>query len=392
MTRARRIAVVTGTRAEWGLLASIVACLDATPNCESLIFAAGAHLLPPAHTINELPRVDGRIEMQQPGKTGRLADAVALARGIEGFARAFAEEQPDWVVVLGDRIEAFAAASAASVGGIALAHIHGGDRAEGVADEAMRHAITKLAHLHLPATEQSAERIVRMGERPEHVHVVGSPAAIGIDQVQPLDDATWNDLGAPELVLLLHPTGRGEDAERATAETLRAASLGTPTLWLYPNHDPDRETIVEVIEQAESGGDCVPCAHVPHAIFRSVLKRLGESGGVLVGNSSAGLIEAALLHCPTVDIGNRQAGRERANNVVHVDDEQTRLASKSGHPRETASHPKRVNQITAAITDARALDRTAFTHPYGPGDADVRIAALLMTIDPGGVVRKRNVY
>ncbi|MCA9292709.1 MAG: UDP-N-acetylglucosamine 2-epimerase (hydrolyzing) [Phycisphaerales bacterium] len=371
MTKTRRIAVVTGTRAEWGLLAPIVARLDATQNCTALIFAAGAHLLPPTMTVDELPRVNARIPMQQPGKTGRLADAVALGRGIEGFARAYAEEQPDWVVVLGDRIEAFAAAAAASVGGIAVAHIHGGDRAEGVADEAMRHAITKLSHLHLAATQQSAERIVRMGEDPKQVHVVGSPAAIGIDKVQALDDAMWGEFGEPSVVVLLHPTGRGEDAERATAEAVREAVKSERVLWMQPNHDPDREAIVGVIEEAERAGECVARAHVPHAVFRGLLKRLGESGGVLVGNSSAGLIEAALLHCPAVDIGDRQGGRERAGNVVHT-------------PGETAA------EIRRAIAEARTIDRAGITHPYGRGDADVRIGELLMGVEPN--LRKRNAY
>ena len=383
MTTPRRIAIVTGTRAEWGLLAPIVARLDATPNCTALIFAAGAHLLPPAMTVDQLPRVNARVPMQQPGKTGRLVDAVALGRGIDGFARAYAEEQPDWVVVLGDRIEAFAAAAAASVGGIAVAHIHGGDRAEGVADEAMRHAITKLAHLHLAATAQSAERIVRMGEDPRCVRVVGSPAAIGIDQVQAMDDGMWAELGEPSAVVLLHPTARGQEAERATAEAVRTAVKNERVLWLHPNHDPDREAIVGVIEEAEQAGECVARAHMPHAVFRGLLKRLGESGGVLLGNSSAGLIEAALLRCPALDIGDRQGGRERAGNVVHVEDGQTRLASKSGHPELAA-------RLARAIAQARTLDRASFTHPYGPGDADVRIAELLMAVEPG--TRKRNVY
>lgn len=371
----RRIAIVTGTRAEWGLLAPIASCLEATPGCTVLILPAGAHLLPPAHTINELPRVDARVEMQRTGQTGRLADASALGRGIEGFAKAFADQRPDWVVVLGDRIEAFAAAAAASVGGIAVAHIHGGDRAEGVADEAMRHAITKLSHLHLAATNQSAERIVRMGERSEHVHVVGSPAAIGIDAVRAMDDAAWNELGAPEVAVLLHPIARGHEAERGTAEAILNAVAGRRVLWLHPNHDPDREAILEVIESAEVRGDCMACAHLPHASFRGLLRRLGETGGVLVGNSSAGLIEAALLRCPAVDVGARQAGRERGDNVVHAEDETSEA-------------------IARAMAAAKKLNRRAMFHPWGDGRTDEHVARLLMTIDPHRpeLLRKHNAY
>jgi UDP-hydrolysing UDP-N-acetyl-D-glucosamine 2-epimerase len=370
-----RIAIVTGTRAEWGLLAPIVARLDATFGCTAHVVAAGAHLLPPALTINDLPRVDARVPMQQAGTTGRPADAAALGRGIEGFARLWTDLHPDWVVVLGDRIEAFAAAAAASVGGIAVAHIHGGDRAEGVADEAMRHAITKLAHLHLAATQQSADRIIRMGERPERVHVVGSPAAVGIEAVAPLDEATWKELEAPELVLLLHPTGRGEAEEHATAKALRDAARGRRTLWIHPNHDPDRQAILDVVEASAAKGWCISRVHLRHSVFRGLLKRLGESGGVLVGNSSAGLIEAALLKCPAVDVGDRQGGRERANNAIHTP---------GGSARDVAS----------AIDAARALERRTFTHPYGDGRADEHVAKLLMSIDPHDptLLRKRNTY
>src|SRR5438105_3875872 len=126
---------------------------------------------------------------QTAGRTSRADEVEGVGTGVARFGRAFQRLAPDWVVVLGDRIEPFAAAAAASIGGYALAHIHGGDRAEGIADEAMRHAISKLAHLHLPATEQSRERLVRMGERPEHIHTVGSPAIDGLEAIPALTKA-----------------------------------------------------------------------------------------------------------------------------------------------------------------------------------------------------------
>ena len=177
----RRIAVVTGTRAEFGLLEPVMRAVAARADQQLLVIPCGSHLISPALTYRDVKAAFGSsivdaVPMQVAGRTGRAADVEALGKGVARFGRAFERCAPDWVVVLGDRIEAFAAASAASVGGRAVAHIHGGDRAEGVADEAMRHAITKLAHLHLAATEQSRERIVRMGERPEHVRCVGSPA------------------------------------------------------------------------------------------------------------------------------------------------------------------------------------------------------------------------
>ncbi|MFN9973571.1 MAG: UDP-N-acetylglucosamine 2-epimerase, partial [Phycisphaerae bacterium] len=179
----KRIAVVTGSRAEFGLLRPVMTAIAAQPTLELAVIAAGSHLLLPANTVHEVKqafRVGAVVPMQQPGKHTRIDDAEALGRGIARFARTFYKMNVDCVVVLGDRIEAFAAASAAAIGGIRVAHIHGGDRAEGVADESMRHAITKLAHIHFPASAESAQRILGLGEHPSTVHLVGSPAIDGL--------------------------------------------------------------------------------------------------------------------------------------------------------------------------------------------------------------------
>ncbi len=374
----RRVCIVTGTRAEFGLLRPVIDAVLARPELEAGIAVAGAHLLPPAHTSREVEQaypghIIGRIPMQQPGVTGRLADARALGAGIAAIADNFEQWRPDWVVVLGDRIEAFAAASAASVGGIAVAHIHGGDRAEGVADEAMRHAITKLAHLHLAATEQSARRIVRMGEPEQYVLNVGSPAADGIAGVAAMDDAAFAALGAPTIAVLQHPAGLPADGDRAWAHAIADAMRGERVLWLAPNHDPGREAIVEVMQREAARDGITQCDHLPHAEFRSLIKRLGEGGGVLVGNSSSGLIEAALLRCPAVDCGPRQGGRERPNNVVHV----ARAAA---------------DAVEDGVRAARAIRREAIVHPYGDGRAGTRIAAALAGCDPHAqeLLRKRH--
>ena len=137
----------------------------------------------------------------------------------------FAQIKPHCVLVLGDRIEAFAGASAGSIGGFMLAHMHGGDRAEGIADEAMRHAITKLAHLHLPATQESADRIIAMGEHADGVHVVGSPAIDGLDAIPPLSDEKYAALGSLEIVFLMHPIGRADDAEPVAPDGRAGACL-----------------------------------------------------------------------------------------------------------------------------------------------------------------------
>jgi len=374
--RPRRIAVVTGTRAEFGLLTPVMHAVQDRPDCELLVIAAGAHLVQPALTFREVKarfHVADSIPMQTAGRVGRAHDVEALGKGIGRFGRSFDRLRPDWVVVLGDRIEALAAAAAASVGGFAVAHIHGGDRAEGVADEAMRHAITKLAHLHLPATETSAERLRRMGEPQTNIIVIGSPALDGLEAIDPMDDAAFASLGSPRAVVLFHPIGRTDELEEHAAHAVFEALEGVPTLVLHPNLDPGRNGIMRAIAHAPS--HVRTQSHLERTRFVALLKRVAADGGGLVGNSSAGLIEAAALGCPTVDIGDRQSGRERCDTLTT-------------HSGESPS------QIRAAFERITASRPARWSHPYGDGHAGPRAARALAERDPHapGLLRKRCVY
>ncbi len=396
LARRTRVGVVTGSRAEFGLLRPVMHAVARHPHLDLRVIAAGSHLVSPGLTYHEVKRefpIAAAVPMQVAGRTGRLADVEALATGVGRFGRVFDDLELEWVVVLGDRIEAFAAAIAASVGGRALAHVHAGDRAEGVADEAMRHAITKLAHLHMAATPQSAERVVRMGEDPAHVHVVGSPAIDDLTSFPALTDAAFRALGEPEAVFLMHPIGRDDETEEAAAAEVLGALDGRRVLALLPNLDPGREGVLRALRDAtplELGDHVTPGAgepepgvrrvqHLPRATFVGLLRRLREHGGVLVGNSSAALIEAAALGVPAVDVGRRQGGRQRADNVVHV-------------PLE------RTADIRDAIERARAWGRAHAganpTHPYGDGAAGRHIAAAIARTDPHapGLLRKRCAY
>lgn len=371
----QRVAIVTGSRAEFGLLEPVMRAIAAHDALELLVVAAGAHFLKPAETWREVAgafELAARVPMQRDGETGRIADASALGRGVQGFADAFARLQPVWVVVLGDRIEAFAGASAASVGGIAVVHLHGGDRAEGVADEAMRHAITKLAHLHLPATQGSAERILRMGERPEHVVIVGSPAIDGLDAMPLLSDERHHALGSPDTLFLMHPVGRddAEEERAATAALGACADLGRRVLALAPNFDPGREGIARAVERA----GVRTLDHLPRREWVGLMKRVALLRGALVGDSSAGLIEASAIAppLPSVDIGPRQRGRERPETVITARDE-TREA------------------ILEALRAALALNPRSSGNLYGDGRAGPRTAAALASLDPRSpaLLRKR---
>ncbi len=386
-TKPRTVAVVTGSRAEFGLLRPVMDAVAANKSLRLRVVAAGAHMLSPARTIREVEAaytVAARVPMQRAGHCARADDAKAVARGIDGFTRAFAKLKPDWVVVLGDRIEAFAAATAASIAGLAVCHIHGGDRAEGIADEAMRHAITKLAHLHCAATTQSASRIVRMGERRRHVHITGSPATDGLRRIRPLAFDDWLRMDLPMAIFLLHPSGQGARADTlAATAALRAweRSVGgrSTLLLLEPNHDAGRAEIVNAMNTFVARGPCGTLAnHLPRRRFIALLKRMREGTpmGMLIGNSSAGLIECAALGVPTVNIGPRQAGREQARNVVNV-------------PTPSVAAVSR-----ALLAAARLGTRLRPASIFGTGRAGPRIAALLAATNPHDacLLRKRNAY
>ncbi len=378
----RRVAVVTGTRAEWGILEPVCAAIAARADLSLEICAGGAHLLAPTDAggeptialVERAGRSIHRFEMQRAGETGRAADAAALGRGVSAFAELLPRLAPDFVLVLGDRIEAFAAACAASVGGVRVAHVHGGDRAEGVADEAMRHAISKLAHVHFPASAESAARLSRLGEEDARIQLVGSPAVDGLDAVASASDAAHAALGAPDFVFLMHPVGRsGGDEALESRAVLDALVARGRVLALLPNTDPGREGIAAAIAAAAvAHGDRVRVeANLPRPAFVSLLRH--RAVRAIVGNSSAGLLECAALGVRAVNIGSRQGGRERADNVRDV-----ATGDAAGLAREL---------------DALGSWSPSGRHPYLSGGASGRIADVLATLDlDAHGLRKRNAH
>lgn len=391
----RRVLIVTGSRAEFGLLRPVIDAVRRRKDLALLIAVAGEHLLGPAFTWREVAVAGGiaaKIPMQRAADRGRIAHAAAAGRGVEGFARAYARLKPDWVVVLGDRVEAFAAASAASIAGIAVCHIHGGDRAEGIADEAMRHAITKLAHLHCAATRGSAARIIAMGEPRRLVHVTGSPAIDGLRNMPEISKAEITRLGDPNVIVLQHPCGLADEAETEWARfALEVAShiqdqppgvchadRGYRRILVFdPNHDPGREQILAIVDAWQRKRLACRVPHWPRNRFIGLLRRLARHPrGAIVGNSSAGLIEAVALGLRTINLGPRQAGREHGPNVFHAMDTRTSTLERAA---------------AFATNGRRSLKPTML---FGDGRAGPRIAALLAAVDPRdpALLRKRNAY
>lgn len=384
-TRQQTIAVVTGTRAEYGLLKPVLRAIEESATLEYQLIVAGVHLLDSVGTMQEIEvahPIAARVQMQRNGDTTRASDATAFARGAMGFAQALAQLKPDSVLVLGDRIEAFAAGSVASIAGIPLAHVHGGDRAAGVADEAMRHAITKLAHLHFPASAESQDRIIRMGEPASTVHMTGSPALDGLSQITPLSDAECGALGNPDAVLLLHPTGGSESIEAGWTESVCRAlnQRGMTPLVLAPNLDPGSDAVQAILKNRASEYNWPMQDHLSRDLFIGLLKTLSTTGGVLIGNSSSGLIEASALQIPVINVGYRQYGRQRWAGVYDV-------------PTFT-DIPQTTERVEHAIERALKADRTGWQSPFGNGDASQRIVAVLERTDfhDEGLVRKTIQY
>jgi UDP-hydrolysing UDP-N-acetyl-D-glucosamine 2-epimerase len=354
----KRIAVITGSRAEYGLLEPVLDAIEAHDDLEHRLIVTGTHLTTPS--VKDIRfTIAAKVKMQRVGAAAtRAEDVQSLGRGVMAIGRVLSEIEPDLVLVLGDRIEALAGALAAQVGGYRLAHLHGGDRAEGVADEAMRHAISKMAHLHFAATAQSKQRLIRMGEAKRWVFNVGSPAIDGLKRVKPFDES-------PDVVVMQHPVGGTMEEEYAWMSATLEATAEHSRLVLAPNHDPGRNAIMRAIVDAK----LTPTEHLPRHAFLSLL----AGTKVLVGNSSAGLIEAAYLRVPAVNIGPRQAGREKPKTVIDA---------KYDAPA-----------IKRAIHKAMKLDTKGLRHPYGNGKAGEKIAAKLASLDLEKVpVRKRNAY
>lgn len=375
-----RIAVVTGSRAEFGLLRGVIERLECSEHRELSLIVAGLHLDPAfGHTVDEVARefsVAARVSMSPPGNS-RADMALAVARGLEGFTRVFSPEatRPDLVVVLGDRTEPFAASLAAAYLGIEIAHIHGGDVSGDPIDDFQRDAISRLAGLHFPATESSAGRLRRLDVRGE-LQVVGAPGLDAIvDRTFRSREEVQDHLGleTPGWVVLLqhsnphHPDSSGPEYRESLEAVLEfAESRGETVVLLYPNNDAGHQDIVSQIESHREDPRC----RVYPSLGRDLFLDLLHHATLLVGNSSAGLIESRSLRVPAVDLGDRQRGRERDGNVVEAE------------------------FSVAAILEAceRALKlaerESTWSQPsvYGDGRASERIAERLESWRPPGAV------
>lgn len=380
----RKICVLTGTRADYGIFYSVLKEIEKHEKLELKLLVCGMHLSPEyGMTINEIVK-DG-FEIEDKFETILSSDngaAMAKSMGITtmNMAQTLDRIKPDILLILGDRVEMLAAASTAIIMNIPVAHIHGGE-VTGTVDESIRHAITKLSHIHFPANEDSKERILKLGEREEHIFVCGAPGLDYIHNTKLLERSEFlnrfNLKDEKILLLTQHPvTTERDKVESQIRETMEAiVSFGMQTIITYPNSDNGGREIIKVIDEYRGKYE-----------FLRVFKNLSQveylslvnTCDVMIGNSSSGIIEAPSFKLPVVNIGTRQNGRLRACNVIDVDYGKENVAQGINKALYEEGFKKELQECT---------------NPYGHGKSGKRIAKILSEIEINReLIQKRITY
>ncbi|MDB4877467.1 MAG: neuC [Gemmatimonadetes bacterium] len=376
----RRVCVITGSRAEYGILYWVLRDLRDDAAFELQLIVTGMHLaLEFGLTVREIEKdgfdISRRVEMLLSSDTrGAVAKSVGL--GVLGISDALDQLAPDLVLVLGDRFEILAAVQVCLIHNIPVAHIGGGDTTEGAFDESIRHAVTKMSHIHFVTNDMAARRVQQMGEDPQHIHMVGSPALDHLRRSPLLDrgaleQALGAPLGARNLLVTFHPVTLEGDSEHQFGELLAALETlsSDVTLWFTkPNADTGGRALSATLDGwAALHGKRV---HVYTSLGQLLYLSLMAQVDAVVGNSSSGLFEAPSLGIGTVDIGNRQRGRIAPKSVIKCPPERTAIAK--------------------AIEEAIAMDCSNIVNPFGDGGAAARIVLVLrdLPLDPD-LLKKR---
>jgi len=377
-----KICVVTGARSEYGLLFPIIKKIGQDSELELQIIASAMHLSPEfGLTSNEIEqdgfRIDYRVDMLLSGDT-KSAICKSVGLGVIGFSDAFTNLKPDLVMILGDRFEALAAAQAAMMFRLPIAHIHGGEITEGAMDESIRHAITKMSHLHFCSTEEFRKRIIQMGENPCNVICSGAP---GIDNIKNLEllskvelEKSLNvDLSRRTFLVTFHPETLSElSAEDQVKGLLAALALyeDVQVVITYPNADMFGRTILEKLKSfaCEFSGRVCLTESLGYLRYLSIL----QFTDLVVGNSSSGLIEVPSFAVPTVNIGDRQKGRVRAKSVIDCKNSKEDIC----------------RAIELGVSKSFRDSIADVENPYGEGNAADIIISTLKCINPLSLTKK----
>ncbi len=323
----RKICVITGSRAEYGLLSGLMKRIDESEDLKLQVIATNMHLSPEfGLTYKEIEKdgfvIDKRVEMLLSSDTSS-ATAKSVGLGMIGFADAYEDLRPDLIVVLGDRYEILAAVSAALFFKIPVAHLHGGEITEGAYDDAIRHAITKMSHLHFTSTEEYRKRVIQLGESPDRVFNVG---AIGVENIkkgsflskEELENSLGFKLGDKSLLVTFHPVTLETCTAREQCGNLLEVLARHPEyriIFTLPNSDTDGRVIIDCIKDfvAKNEDRAIAFKSLGKLRYLSALKYVSAA----IGNSSSGILEVPSFGIPTLDIGDRQKGRIAAKSVVH---------------------------------------------------------------------------
>lgn len=367
----KKIAVFTGTRAEYGLLYWLLKDIQADEELNLQLLVTGMHLSPEfGETFRQIEKdgfvIDEKIEILLSSDSA-VGIAKSMGLGVLGFADALSRLAPDALVILGDRFEALAAAQTAMILRIPVVHLHGGEITEGAYDDAIRHAITKLSYLHATSTEEYRQRVIQLGEAPERVFNVG---AIGLDHLQRGTFLTVDELAKslnfplkpPFVVVTYHPVTLADEEPTASFNAILAALDQYPDLQIiltYPNADDGGRKIIPLLEAyaAKHPQRVLAIPSLGQARYLSAIKH----ASAVIGNSSSGIIEVPSFDVPTVNIGMRQRGRLAAKSVLHCD--------------------ARVDSISTRLGDALSRSYKVagcnVDNPYGQGNASALVINML---------------
>ena len=375
----RKICVVTGSRAEYGLLSGLMHAIKADKDLQLQVIATNMHLSPLfGNTYKEIEKdgftIDYKVDMHLVGDSANDT-TKSVGYGTLGFADAFETLRPDLIVILGDRYEMLAVTAAATLYKIPIAHLHGGEITEGAYDNGIRHAITKLSHLHFTSTEEYRNRVIQMGEQPQYVYNVGAPGIENIKKIQPMTKAELEEslnfkLSDKCLLVTYHPvTLENHTASEQIDNILKAldAFKDYHIIFTYPNSDTDGRVIIERINEYVAK-DTERCYALPSLGLKRYLSALRYVQCV-IGNSSSGIIEVPSFHIPTLNIGDRQKGRLAAESVINCG---------TG-----------VHEITDGLKKALNLDCSNTSNPYEGKDTTNDILKVIKSVDLNEIIIKK---
>jgi len=380
----RKIAVVTGTRAEYGYLKPLMKAIQSDSKLELVTLITGMHLLSDFGNTYQIVENDFsktvKIPMTLDGDD--LKDmADYLSSGIRNFADYLSGNKPDIIVVLGDRSESLAAALAAMYLNIPIAHINGGDVSGGNIDESIRHAITKIAHIHFAHTQENADRLEKMGENKKRIFVTG---ALTLDTILNIDMQTKEDIfkkynldpNKTTFLVVQHPITTLEDKGFSQMNELFLAldELKKQIVLIYPNCDAGYKEIINLIKKYENKRYVHALKNLSHEDYLSLL----NSVDLMIGNSSSGIIESASFKLPVVNIGNRQKRRERSENIIDVKPEKDKILNAIDFALNNKDFLKKVNKCK---------------NKFGDGDSSEKIVNILKNIKiDGELIQKQITY